>query len=288
MRRVYFAIVLASLAVLVQAVESGAQVNKPYVGRWEHILESGQREDVEFTSDGHYSDVSYLAKLYGTYVEESPGILLLKYEGKTLSGVDISDISRVKYELRGRFLMMTKEGETPNQYFPAPQSNDETAERSATRDFGGQFDRPTTPPETTPRSNSGPAESSQMRIILTVNQALDNHDWRTLTRFTVDGLVDYFGHKRVTNAYIARDMQGDAATYEWVRSTVYPGSFTHEVSDQHPSPGRGPMLYDSINMYSDALEKNGKSHKAMIRLTVGYVLDSAGQPAIYLLSLKVL
>lgn len=288
MGRVCLATALAFLAVLVQAVEPGAQVNKPYVGRWEHILASGQREDVEFTSDGRYSDVSYLAKLYGTYVEESPGILLLKYEGKTLLGVDISNTSRVKYELRGRVLMMTKEGETTNPYLPVPQSSDETAERPATRDFGNQPDRPTTPSETPPHPNSGPAESSQMRLILMVNRALDDHDWRTLTRFTVDGLVDYFGHKRVTNAYIARDLQGDAVKYEWVHSTVYPDSFTHEVSDQHSSHWSGPMLYDSINMYSDALEKNGKSHKAMIRLTVGYVLDSAGQPAIYSLSLTVL
>jgi len=288
MRRVYLPTMLGFVAALVQAVASGAQVSKPYVGRWEHILESGQREYVEFTSDGGYSDVSYMAKLYGTYVEESPGVLLLRYEGKTLLGSDMSNTSRVTYELRGRLLIVTKEGETANQYFPASQASDETAEGPATRDSGKQPDRPTTPSETLPYPDSGPAESSRMRIIMTVNQACDNHDWRTLTRFTVDGLVDYFGHKHVTNAYIARDMQQDAAKYEWVHSTVYPDSFTHKVSDERSSHWSGPMLYDSINMYSEALEKSGKSHKARIRLTVGYVLDSAGEPAIYSLSLKVL
>lgn len=44
--------------------------------------------------------------------------------------------------------------------------------------------------------------------IIAVNQALEKHDWRTLTGFTVDGLVNYFGHRHVTNAYIAQDMQG--------------------------------------------------------------------------------
>ena len=105
---------------------------------------------------------------------------------------------------------------------------------------------------------------------------------------TVDGLVNYFGHKHVTNAYIAQDMQNDSRTYSWVRSTVHPNTFTHEVSDQYSSYWSGPMLYDSIDMYSEALERNGKLHKATTRLTVGYVIDSSGRPAIYSLSLKVL
>jgi hypothetical protein len=48
------------------------------------------------------------------------------------------------------------------------------------------------------------------------------------------------------------------------------------------------MLYDSINVYSEALERNGKLHKALTRLTVGYVIDSFGRPAIYSLTLKLL
>jgi hypothetical protein len=50
----------------------------------------------------------------------------------------------------------------------------------------------------------------------------------------------------------------------------------------------GPMLYDSINVYSEAQERNGKLQKALTRLTVGYIIDSSGRPAIYSLSLKVL
>jgi hypothetical protein len=48
------------------------------------------------------------------------------------------------------------------------------------------------------------------------------------------------------------------------------------------------MLDDSINVYAEVLERSGKLHKAMTRLTMGYVVDSAGQPAIYTLTLTVL
>ena len=57
--------------------------------------------------------------------------------------------------------------------------------------------------------------------MIAVDQAFDNHDWQTLTRFTVDGLVNYFGHRYATNAYIARDMQGDAHNYAWAHSTPW-------------------------------------------------------------------
>jgi hypothetical protein len=48
------------------------------------------------------------------------------------------------------------------------------------------------------------------------------------------------------------------------------------------------MIYDSINTYTEAMERNGKLHKANTRLTVGYVIDSSGHPSIYSLTLKVL
>jgi hypothetical protein len=50
----------------------------------------------------------------------------------------------------------------------------------------------------------------------------------------MSGSVNYFGHLRATNAFIRQDMQGDARTYRWDRSTVYPETFTHEVSDEAP------------------------------------------------------
>jgi hypothetical protein len=144
-------------------------------------------------------------------------------------------------------------------------------------------------PSSTPVTSSHETEnSSQANFVMMVNQAIDSHDWRTLTGMTVDGLVNYFGHKHVKNAFIAQDMQNDSRNYTWVHSTAYPDSFSHEVSDQYSSYWSGPMVYDSINVYSEAQERNGKLHKAMTRLTVGYVIDSSGRPAIYSLTLKVL
>ena len=142
-------------------------------------------------------------------------------------------------------------------------------------------------PSSTPEAHET-ENTAQASLVTTVNQAIDSHDWRTLTGMTVDGLVNYFGHRHVTNAYIAQDMQNDSRTYQWVHSTIYPNTFSHEVSDQYSSNWSGAMLYDSINIYSEALERNGKLHKAMTRLTVGYVIDSSGHPAIYSLTLKVL
>jgi hypothetical protein len=144
-------------------------------------------------------------------------------------------------------------------------------------------------PSSTPLAPSSETENTaQASLVIMVNQSIDSHDWKTLTRMTVDGLVNYFGHRHVTNAYIAQDMQNDSRNYQWVHSTIYPNTFSHEVSDQYSSNWSGPMLYDSINVYSEALEQNGKLHKAMTRLTVGYVIDSSQRPAIYSLTLKVL
>ncbi len=146
----------------------------------------------------------------------------------------------------------------------------------------------TTPSPTPPETTSETQSTAQSDFVVTVNQAVNNHDWRTLTGMTVDGLVNYFGHRHFKNASIAQDMQNDSRNYTWVHSTTYPNTFTHEVSDQYSSYWSGPMLYDSINVYSEALERNGKLHKALTRLTVGYVIDSSGRPAIYSLTLKVL
>jgi len=83
-------------------------------------------------------------------------------------------------------------------------------------------------------------------------------------------------------------MQSDARNYAWVHSNYYPETFTHEVSNEYSSHWNGPMLYDSFSVYSEALERSGKPHKAMIRFTVGYTLDSSGHLLIYSLTLKVL
>jgi Trypsin-like peptidase domain len=145
-----------------------------------------------------------------------------------------------------------------------------------------------TPSATPPNTSPQPEAVAQSSLVVAVNRAITNHDWQGLTNMTVSGLVNYFGHRHVSNAFIAQDMQNDSRNYVWVHSTVYPDSFTHEVSDQYSSNWSGPMLYDSINTYTEAMERNGKLHKATTRLTVGYVINSSGRPAIYSLTLKVL
>jgi hypothetical protein len=117
-------------------------------------------------------------------------------------------------------------------------------------------------------------------FIAKIQTAFDNHDWRTITAMTADAKVNYFGHRHASNAYISRDMQNDAVTYSSAKSTYYPETFTHDVSD--PS-----MIYDSINVYSDVQERTGRLHKALVRLTVGYRIEN-GVPAIYAIVQKVL
>ena len=103
----------------------------------------------------------------------------------------------------------------------------------------------------------------------------------------MSGSVNYFGHLRVSNAFIRQDMQGDARTYTYDHSIVYPETFTHEVSDEYSSRWDGPMIYDSITVYTKALENNGHLHKARTRLTVGYAVRDQ-HISIYALVLKVL
>jgi hypothetical protein len=73
-------------------------------------------------------------------------------------------------------------------------------------------------------------------LVIGVNRMLDIHDWQTLTKFTVDGQVNYFGHTRVTNDFIAADMQKDARDYASVQSKVFRETFTHEVSSEYSPP----------------------------------------------------
>jgi hypothetical protein len=147
-------------------------------------------------------------------------------------------------------------------------------------EFNQQLPAPIHPPTSTP--NRSPAS-----FIIALSRAFDNHDWQTITNYTISGSVNYFGHLRVSNAYIRQDMQGDARTYSSDRSTVYPETFTHEVSDEYSSHWDGPMIYDSITVYTEALENNGRLHRAKTRLTVGYTVQDQ-HISIYALVLKVL
>jgi len=163
-------------------------------------------------------------------------------------------------------------------YLPQPPNLDPNAPLQPP-EKSEQFPAPNSPP--TPNKN--PAS-----FIVALSQAFDNHDWQTITNYTISGSVNYFGHLRASNAFIRQDMQGDARTYRWDRSTVYPETFTHEVSDEYSSRWDGPMIYDSITVYTEALENNGRLHKAKTRLTVGYTLQDRQHISVYALVLKVL
>jgi hypothetical protein len=144
--------------------------------------------------------------------------------------------------------------------------------------------RDTPAPIHPPTSNPNKSAAS---FIVALSRAFDNHDWQTITNYTMSGSVNYFGHLRVSNSFIRQDMQGDARTYASDHSTIYPETFTHEVSDQYSSRWDGPMIYDSITVYTEALENNGHLHKARTRLTVGYTIQDQ-HISIYALVLKVL
>ena len=164
-------------------------------------------------------------------------------------------------------------------YLPQPPNLDPDAPLQPP-DNNQQLRAPVHPPT----SNSNRSAAS---FIIALSQAFDNHDWQTITNYTVSGSVNYFGHLRVSNAFIRQDMQGDARTYASDRSTVYPETFTHQVSDEYSSHWDGPMIYDSITVYTEALENNGRLHRARTRLTVGYTVQDQ-RISIYALVLKVL
>jgi hypothetical protein len=114
-----FYTLLILLGVWALAIESKAEVSKPYVGRWERIMDSGNRETVEFTSDGRFSYDSYAGVLRGTYVEESPGILRIKAKGERLLFGATSGDARAEYEMEGSCLIVTTENGKSDKYFPA-------------------------------------------------------------------------------------------------------------------------------------------------------------------------
>jgi hypothetical protein len=89
-----------------------------------------------------------------------------------------------------------------------------------------------------------------------------------------------------TNEWIIQDMLQDQHTYAWCRSVYYPSTFTHAVSHEYSPHWVGPMLYDSLTIYSEVQERYGRLHRARVRLTVGYTAIG-GNYVIYALVLKV-
>jgi hypothetical protein len=91
-------------------------------------------------------------------------------------------------------------------YLPQPPDLDPNAPLRLPEN-NREFPAPIRPPTSNPNRN--PAS-----FIVALSRAFDNHDWQTITNYTMSGSVNYFGHLRVSNAFIRQDMQGDARTYE--------------------------------------------------------------------------
>jgi len=140
------------------------------------------------------------------------------------------------------------------------------------------------PPQTAARFQRG----NPWDFIVYVEKSLNEHNWGYFRAYIPpDGQLNYFGHRNATLEYRQRDMENDRKRYTSSKSTYYPQSFTHEISQEYSPRWSGPMLYDSINVYGDITERGGRVHRALTRLTVGYT-DNAGRYTIYALVLKVL
>jgi hypothetical protein len=125
-------------------------------------------------------------------------------------------------------------------------------------------------------------------LVYQVAEALRVSDYATLAPYLVDEHVNYFGHRHASLNWIANDLQNDARRYALVNYTYYPSSLDHEVSNEYSPKWYGPMIYDSINFYQHAIERNGRVHDATIRFTVGYTRTPDNHLAIYALVCKVI
>jgi hypothetical protein len=52
------------------------------------------------------------------------------------------------------------------------------------------------------------SEDQESAFIVKLIQALDERDWSLVTTYTIDGATDYFGHRRASNAFIRKDIEG--------------------------------------------------------------------------------
>lgn len=139
-----------------------------------------------------------------------------------------------------------------------------------------------------PRQTSTPvAKTSADDFVKLVARALETHNWEALAPYLVEGSVNYFGRRKTTIAWIRQDMENDKINYPRSEWTLYPETFTHEVSNEYSPQWSGPMIYDSVNVYSVVTERNGRVHRAMTRQTVGYT-ENKGVRSIYALVMKVL
>lgn len=141
----------------------------------------------------------------------------------------------------------------------------------------------------TPPPAPTPPQPAPYDFVLNVYKHFQNHDWQWLTRFTVDGRTNYFGHHRASNAFIAQDMRNDTARYGQWNVTYFKDTYWRELSNEYSHYWMGAMAYDHIDMISNVYEYGVRWHSARIRFTVGYAMGAGdGDLHIYAIIYQVL
>jgi hypothetical protein len=251
--------------------------------RIQSLLDDVYRHDnvklIDNSSYSPYSSGSHrylIAKAYVTFYGQNPnqrtlGILFDLDTGWTFSITE----QQLDYFVRTG----------DRTYLPTPPNLD--PDRADSPEFSPENQPPPFPPTRNQFEYTTPAPASNdAAFIISLDRAMDRHDWQSIVAYT-SGSINYFGRTHSTNDYIRRDMIGDSNNYRWVHSTVYPNTFTREVSSEYSPKWYGPMIYDSITVYTEALENNGRLHRANTRLTVGFTARGE-DTTIYALVLKVL
>jgi hypothetical protein len=135
--------------------------------------------------------------------------------------------------------------------------------------------------EPTVSLNQPTAEStpqSQSALILKLDHALEIHDWGTVSTYVANGVMDYFGHRNASAAFIRKDMEGDARRYRWTHT--YPDTSTFRRSIKNG------VVYESVEEQTEALEYDGHHHQAYCLFEITY--EDRNPPTVLTLSLKVL
>lgn len=129
--------------------------------------------------------------------------------------------------------------------------------------------RTVVPAQMVPSSPTPNEEDESKTLILHLIKAIETHDDPMFLKY-VDRDIDYFGHKHASKAFIQRDMEQDAKTYQSVQMIP-------DLSTLEASADQAFVEYDL-----DALEVSGKDHKARCRLEI----DFAPGPTPRLLSIS--
>jgi trypsin-like peptidase len=150
----------------------------------------------------------------------------------------------------------------------SPTAEEETARKTAEAEPAISLNH--SPNESTPQKESA--------LIFKIDSAFGTHDWATVTAYAVDGVTNYFGHRNATAAFIRKDMEGDAKMYRWTRTYPDNSTFRRSIKDG--------VVYESIEEHTEALEYNGRHHRAHCLFEIAY--QDRNPPRILALSLKVL